>query len=64
MLSYQENPKLIEEKVNQVYILLKELSQVDDFPAICCNARRALAAMWQVANHLELQFEQLYDYHV
>jgi len=64
MLSYQEDPKLIEEKVSQVYILLKELCQVDDFPAIRCNSRRALGTMWQVANHLEIKFEQLYEHHV
>ena len=61
MLNYKENPQEIEEKVSQTYALLKELCGVDDFPAISCNARRALGAIWQAANHLEIQFEQIYD---
>ncbi|MCL2336712.1 MAG: hypothetical protein FWC60_04745 [Firmicutes bacterium] len=61
MLSYLENPREIEAKVSQTYALLKELCQVDDFPAISYNARRALGVIWQVANHLEIQFEQIYD---
>ena len=64
MSTYKENPQEIEEKVSQTYALLKELCRVEDFPAIRCNARRALGAIWQVANHLEIQFEQLYDDHV
>jgi hypothetical protein len=64
MLSYNENPQLVKEKVEQVYNLLKELSEIDDFPAICYNARRALGTVWQVANHLEIKFEQLFDHKV
>lgn len=57
---YSDNPKLVEEKVLQVYNLLKELSQVEDFPAITMNARRALGTMWQVVSDLDLEFEQLF----
>lgn len=57
---YSDNPKLVEEKVLQVYNLLKELSKVEDFPAISMNARRALGVMWQVTSDLDLEFEQLF----
>ncbi len=60
MLSYEDDPKIVEEKVLQVYNLLKELSEVEDFPAISFNARRALGVMWQVTNDLDLEFEQLF----
>ncbi|GHO65457.1 hypothetical protein KSC_043490 [Ktedonobacter sp. SOSP1-52] len=45
-----------------IYQSLKSLAACDDLPA--CgrqNVRKALAAMWQVTNDLDLQFEQLYD---
>jgi hypothetical protein len=45
-----------------VYEALKALAQRDDLaPSVARNVRKALAAMWQVTNDLDLQFEQLYD---
>ncbi|MDO9536365.1 MAG: hypothetical protein Q7J85_13815 [Bacillota bacterium] len=64
MLSFQENPKLVEEKVQQVYNLLKELCEVEDLPAVCYNARRALGVIWQITSDLDLEFEQLFHYKV
>ena len=44
------------------YEALKALAQRDDLaPSAARNVRKALAAMWQVTNDLDLQFEQLYD---
>lgn len=44
------------------YEALKALAQRDDLaPCAARNVRKALAAMWQVTNDLDLQFEQLYD---
>jgi len=60
MTSYRENPTLVEEKILQAYNLLKELCEVEDFPAICYNARRALGVVWQIVNDLDLEFEQLF----
>lgn len=60
MLSYNDDPKLVEEKVMQTYNLLKELSAIEDFPAISFNSRRALGVMWQVTSDLDLEFEQLF----
>ncbi len=46
----------------QVYETLKKLAAQSDLsPCAARNVRRALAAMWQVTNDLDLQFEQLYD---
>ncbi|MGI6317569.1 MAG: hypothetical protein ACOX1J_02345 [Dethiobacteria bacterium] len=64
MLSYQENPKLIEEKIRDVYNLLKELCEVKDFPAIYFNARRALGVVWQINSDLNLEYEQFSDYKI
>lgn len=54
--------KTIEEKVLGVYELLKELSLAEENPSVSCNARRALAAVWQIVNNLGLEFEQIYEY--
>lgn len=46
----------------QVYTALKDLAGCDDLtPCAARNVRRALAAMWQATNDLDLQFEQLYE---
>jgi hypothetical protein len=45
-----------------VYNALKKLAAQDDLPPCAArNVRRALSAMWQATNDLDLQFEQLYD---
>ncbi len=44
------------------YEALKALARRDDLPpCVARNVRKALAAMWQATNDLDLQFEQLYD---
>jgi hypothetical protein len=44
-----------------VYETLKQLAARDDLPPCAArNVRKALAAMWQATNDLDLQFEQLY----
>ena len=44
------------------YEALKALAARDDLPPCAArNVRKALAAMWQATNDLDLQFEQLYD---
>jgi hypothetical protein len=44
------------------YEALKRLAAKDDLPPCAArNVRKALAAMWQATNDLDLQFEQLYD---
>lgn len=44
------------------YEALKALAAQDDLPPCAArNVRKALAAMWQATNDLNLQFEQLYD---
>ena len=46
----------------EVYQALKKLAAQEDLPPCAArNVRKALAAMWQVTNDLDLQFEQLYD---
>ena len=46
----------------RVYEALKALAARDDLPPCAArNVRKALAAMWQVTNDLDLQFEQLYQ---
>ncbi len=45
-----------------VYESLKRLASNDDLPPCAArNVRKALSAMWQATNDLDLQFEQLYD---
>jgi hypothetical protein len=51
-----------ERELLAVYEALKRLAANDDLPPCAArNVRKALAAMWQVTNDLDLQFEQLYD---
>lgn len=52
----------VEHDALNVYDALKSLASRDDLPPCAAsNVRKALAAMWQVTNDLDLQFEQLYD---
>ena len=51
-----------EQELMRVYRALKDLAARDDLPPCAArNVRRALSAMWQATNDLDLQFEQLYD---
>jgi hypothetical protein len=51
-----------EAKLLEVYRTLKTIAARTDLPP-CAerNVKQALACMWQVANNLDLEFEQLYD---
>jgi hypothetical protein len=52
----------IERELLDAYEALKALAARDDLPPCAArNVKKALAAMWQVTNDLDLQFEQLYD---
>jgi hypothetical protein len=54
-----------ETELLNVYQALKKLAAQDDLPPCAArNVRRALSAMWQATNDLDLQFEQLYEYGV
>ena len=54
-----------EQELLRVYESLKQLAARDDLPPCAArNVRRALSAMWQATNDLNLQFEQLYEYGV
>ena len=51
-----------EQALLDAYQSLKALAARDDLPPCAArNVRKALAAMWQTTNDLDLQFEQLYD---
>ena len=51
-----------ERQLLDVYQSLKRLAAQDDLPPCAArNVRKALSAMWQATNDLDLQFEQLYD---
>ena len=51
-----------ERELLDVYETLKRLAARDDLPPCAArNVRKALSAMWQTTNDLDLQFEQLYD---
>ncbi len=51
-----------EQDLVNVYETLKRLAAQSDLPPCAArNVRKALACMWQAANDLDLQFEQLYD---
>jgi cytochrome P450 len=51
-----------EQELLHIYQALKELAARQDLPPCAArNVRRALAAMWQVTNDLDLQFEQLFE---
>ncbi|HUS13873.1 MAG TPA: hypothetical protein VM536_02540 [Chloroflexia bacterium] len=52
----------VERDLLATYEALKQLAGQDDLPPCAArNVRKALSAMWQVTNDLDLQFEQLYD---
>jgi hypothetical protein len=53
-----------QEQVEEVYSLLKELTQAEEFPMLQANAKKALACAWQMANNLNVKFEQIYDHGV
>ncbi len=57
------NPLTAQEReLLDVYNALKKLAAQEDLPPCAArNVRRALSAMWQATNDLDLQFEQLYD---
>ena len=51
-----------EQELLNIYQALKEFSGRSDLPPCAArNVRKALAALWQATNDLDLQFEQLYD---
>ena len=51
-----------EQALLEIYEALKRLAANDDLPPCAArNVRKALSAMWQATNDLDLQFEQLYD---
>lgn len=51
-----------EQELMAAYEALKKLAARTDMPPCADrNVRRALSAMWQVTNDLDLQFEQLYE---
>ncbi len=51
-----------EQELLTAYQALKKLAAQDDLPPCAArNVRKALSAMWQATNDLDLQFEQLYD---
>lgn len=50
-----------EQELLRVYEALKALAANEDLPPCAArNVRRALSAMWQATNDLDLQWEQLY----
>ena len=52
----------VERDILAAYTALKALAAREDLPPCAArNVRKALAAMWQATNDLDLQFEQLYD---
>ncbi len=52
----------VERELLGAYETLKVLAARDDLPpCVARNVKKALAALWQVTNDLDLQFEQLYD---
>ena len=51
-----------ERELLNTYEALKKLAARDDLPPCAArNIRKALAALWQATNDLDLQFEQLDD---
>jgi hypothetical protein len=51
-----------ERRLLATYEELKALAARDDLPpCMARNVRKALAALWQATNDLDLQFEQLYE---
>ncbi|MBI2849102.1 MAG: hypothetical protein HYX88_03130 [Chloroflexi bacterium] len=50
-----------EARIQTIYQSLKELIQDPQAPpCVVCNARQALAPIWQMVNDLDLGFEHLY----
>jgi len=53
---------IAESELLNAYQALKNLAARTDLqPCVDRNVRQALSALWQAANDLDLQFEQLYD---
>jgi hypothetical protein len=51
-----------ETQLLEIYTTLKAVAARTDLPpCVDRNVKQALACMWQVANNLDLEFEQLYD---
>lgn len=51
-----------EQELLSAYEALKRLAAQSDLPPCAThNVRKALAALWQATNDLDLQFEQLYE---
>ena len=51
-----------ETQLLEIYTTLKAVAARTDLPpCVDRNVKQALASMWQVANDLDLEFEQLYD---
>jgi hypothetical protein len=51
-----------ETQLLDIYRTLKAVASRTDLPPCADrNVKQALACMWQVANDLDLEFEQLYD---
>lgn len=51
-----------ETQLFEIYTTLKMVAAQPDLPpCVERNVKHALASMWQVANDLNLEFEQLYD---
>jgi hypothetical protein len=51
-----------EQELLNVYEALKKLAAQSELPPCAArNVRKALAALWQVTNDLDLQFEQVYE---
>lgn len=53
---------LAEVYLNMLKILRDNGDELQPFQY--CNARKALGALWQIANGLDLDPDQLYDIHV
>ncbi|MDP2726162.1 MAG: hypothetical protein Q8P59_01335 [Dehalococcoidia bacterium] len=55
----------VEEQAMALYKGLKEFLSMPDLPPCALsNARVALAAVWQIVNDLDLEFEYIYGYGV
>jgi hypothetical protein len=51
-----------EQDLLHAYQVLKQVAERNDLPPCAAsNVRKALAAMWQATNDLDLQFEQVYN---
>ncbi len=53
----------VEEQALSLYSGLKEFLALPDLPPCAqANGRMALAAMWQVVNDLDVEYEYIYEY--